>query len=679
VTAVTLHDLALRNVKKSLRDYAVYFLTLTFGVCLFYIFNSLESQGAMMELTSGQSASLRLIDRIMGYLSAFIACILGFLIIYANHFLIRRRKKEFGVYLMLGLERGQVSRMLVMETVFVGCIALITGLVLGTGISQAMALVTARLLGADISSLRFVFAPAALRDTVIYFSLTFILVLIFNVVLVRRQSLIDLINAQRKNESFKTSRLSWSALFFALSLLCLGTAYSLILENGLLSSRIVLSSSVTLGVLGTFLFFFSLSGFFLNLLQRRPSVYLRNLNLFVLRQINSKINTAYVSISCVCLMLFVSVCTLSSGMGVAEAIAADMRRGTPFDASFSVSAPEDAAAASDHAGVDLIRALREQGADLDAFAGDYLAWRYYDPGVTITLEVFGQPIATDLYGVKLSDYNAVLSRQGVAPITLAADEYALNSNIANTLPDLLRDYVRSGAVIELAGADLRTGPDRLYAHTLATSANWDAKPFLVVPDDWLADRPVRSDVLNIDYPDDGGGYEALCQRALTQLRVYGDDGTPLPQLLETRAQVLETSNAVITVIAYLAIYLGVVFLIASASALAIAQLSETSDNISRYGLLRQIGAEATMINRALFAQILIYFGAPLSLALVHAMVGIHATGKLVYLLGAMNIWTSSLITALVIVLIYGGYFWATYSSSRNMIQREYVLQRRRSI
>ena len=105
--------LAFQNVKKSMKDYTVYFLTLTFGVCLFYVFNSIDSQQAMLDVSSRQEDMLKLLTQMMGYVSVFISVLLAFLIIYANRFLIKRRKKELGLYMILGMPKGKISRLVI--------------------------------------------------------------------------------------------------------------------------------------------------------------------------------------------------------------------------------------------------------------------------------------------------------------------------------------------------------------------------------------------------------------------------------------------------------------------------------------------------------------------------------------------------------------------------------------
>ncbi|MDR2132845.1 MAG: FtsX-like permease family protein [Clostridiales Family XIII bacterium] len=660
--------LALGNVRKSLRDYLIYFMTLSFGVCIFYAFNSIDSQQAVMEMTGSQMAALRLISRIMNTFSVFVSVILAFLILYANGFLIKRRKKEFGLYIILGMEKWMTARILLFETLFVGLLSLFAGLFLGVFLSQGMAVVTARLLGAGIGSFSFVFSFSALVKTMGYFGLAFVLALLFNIEMVRRQKLIDLLYAAKKNESFKPPRPGLSILIFILSLCCIGLSYKLILNNGLISSQGILTVCTVLGGAGTFLFFFSLSGFFLKLVQQNRGLYLKGLNMFVLRQIAGKINTAYVTMTLVCLMLFVSICTLSSGMGLADALAAELRGNTPFDATFFVRA-SDESPESAYAGVDLLAIARERG--FDPGEGTYAAVRAYAADSPVALLAEGAEKTVYPEFMKLSDFNKVLELQGIDPIFLGADEYALNSGVRNERWQGMLAAYEEGGALELAGKRLRAAADGLYAYTTEVSSIKDYTIVAVVPDELLSDAPIKRDILHMNYPPGDGDCEKRCVSALLGFAPEGFEGS-----LETKARMMEYSHSTTTTIAYLAIYLGVVSLLMAATVLAIGQLSEAGDNVDRYGLLRKIGVEDRMIDTALFAQILICFGVPALPALAHAAVGIRAASKFVDIFGEMNILGSSLVAAFGIVVIYCAYFFATYAGSKRIVNKEYAHQRR---
>ncbi|MDR2162414.1 MAG: ABC transporter permease, partial [Clostridiales Family XIII bacterium] len=656
----------------------IYFLTLTFGVCVFYIFNALESQEAMMKVSSSQAAIFKELSNIMGGVSVFISIILGFLILYANRFLIRRRKKEFGVYMTLGMEKGAISRILIAETAFVGLISLVTGLAAGVLLSQGMSVLTAKLMEAPIDKFRFIFSPEALVKTVVCFGIIFLFVLIFNTVAVGKQRLIDLLYAGRKNESVRaTASTPLSALAFVAAIGCIFYAYTTLLGGkvGEFLDGSILPKVVAVGAVGTFLFFLSLSGIFMNLIPKSRKLYLKGLNMFVLRQIGSKINTTYISMTMVCLMLFISISTLSSGLGVSADIARELKKNAQFDVTISAHAKMDKNGEyiGEYGGLKLKPALKKQGIALDSFAQEYAAARQYDTGEVIPLKVkennVEQVVDTLIYAMKLSDYNDILKMEGISPISLAKGEYAVNYAVTNvSFKKAMDEYMEKGRSITINGEKLKTGPANFYGYTLEVRRNQDYDVTIVVDDALVKGLPPVRDIFNINYLQGDGDYDKLARDAAAALSA----GTGAESLAQTASDVRELSNSATVIVSYLAIYLGIVFLITAAAVLAIGQLSEVSDNIGRYSLLRKIGAETKMIHRSIFTQNLIYFGAPMLLAAIHATVGIAVVSRIVSAFDKGDIAKTSLLVAVAFLIIYGGYFLATYHGSKGILSRESV-------
>ncbi|MDR0347631.1 MAG: FtsX-like permease family protein [Coriobacteriales bacterium] len=681
-----LPKLALGNVKKSVRDYAIYFITIAFGVCIFYIFNSIESQQVMMDVTPGQQSALKLLSNFMNVFSVFISAALCFLIIYANSFLIKRRKKEFGIYLILGMEKGAISLVLVMETVLVGVAGLVAGLVLGLFVSQGMGLITARLLNSALSTYHFVFSSEAAIQTVIYFGLTFLLTLVFNVVTINKQKLIDLLNSARKNEQFTPPRFARSIALFIFALILLGITYYLVGLDLFFSNMAVFLSAVVLAVSGTFLFFFSLSGFFLRLIQQRKSLYLRNLNMFSLRQIASKIHTNYVSMTFVCLMLALAICTLSSGTGVAGSITKMQQANAPFDATvtFQQDAGKEEISFVPYERLDIEEMARKEGIDISAFAEKWVAISYYRSPVNLRATTpQGEVIEIPTKIMKLSDYNAVLAMQGEQPITLEAGTYALHANLpSDTWNKELIDFLQNKPTLDLGTATLVADSSRLLTAMDQTMQTRVERVEVIVPDEYVEKDgnlllPAIQTLLNINYRGDASDvhiYDTLLDEVFKGRAVLSSDGIDLGSIPATRTDVLQVGNSAVTIVAYIALYLGMVFLLASAALLAIAQLSEASDNISRYRMLAKIGTDSKMLHGALFGQIAIYFGVPMFLAVIHSIVGISALSVIFAAVRDEDILGGSLIAALVIIAVYGGYFLATYIGSKGILNREAINQ-----
>jgi putative ABC transport system permease protein len=295
------------------------------GVALFYIFNSIGSQGAMMKLSKKELWALMGIDDIMSGLSVFVSTVLGFLILYANAFLVRRRKKEFGIYMLLGMKKFKISAILITETVLVGILSLAAGCAVGIFLSQWFAVITAKMLGISITGFTFVFSPAALVKCFGYFGLSFFVVMLFNTFIINKQKIINLIYASKKRITLSMPNIVISSILFIISVCILGYAYHIMLTTGIIAffeerERAAQSLSIILGITGTFLFFYSLSGFVLRLISKLKGIYFRDLNIFTLKQIDSKIHRAYISMSFVCLMMFLAISAISVGSSLSEGI-----------------------------------------------------------------------------------------------------------------------------------------------------------------------------------------------------------------------------------------------------------------------------------------------------------------------------------------------------------------------
>ncbi|XOQ49589.1 MAG: Bacitracin export permease protein BceB [Eubacteriales bacterium] len=663
--------LALKNVTKSIRDYTVYFLTMAFGVCLFYMFNAIDSQTAMLQLTKSQYDSIKALAQAIAYVSVFISVILGFLIVYANQFLIKRRKKELGIYMTLGMEKGKISKMIVFETLLIGLFALVTGLIVGVFASQGLSVVTAKLFEANLKAFVFTFSINAFYKTLLYFGIIFLIVMIFNTVSISKLKLIDLLLAGKKNETLKIKKLSVSVFVFFLSVICLGIAYYLINKNGMLLFDSMFAASIILGSLGTLLFFFSLSGFLLRVVQMNRGLYFKNLNMFILRQINSKINTTFLSMSVICIMLLITIGTLSTGMGLANVLTRNLKDTTPYDISLLCFLNEDRPGF-----VSIAENLKKEKVDLNQYVRGYTQVNEYVSDIQYK-EIYDMDKIPEYYRdslrfrefpvtiLSVSDYNNAAVLQGKPVITLKPGEFAVNCNISQLVP-AIESFLNTTGKVKLNGTELAYAKNGVQTLCVFTTSSPQDPGTLIVPDNLVEGLKVQRVELNAQYK------KGMNEQEFTQLlksKCKSDTDWPFDEMF-TKTDMYENASGLRTIVSYLAIYIGLVFLITSAAVLALQQLSEASDNTERYGLLRKLGAEEKMINRALLGQIGIYFFIPLSLALVHSAVGIHVANNAITLIGHLDILGNILFTAAVFLLIYGGYFLATYFGSKNMIRQK---------
>uniref|UniRef100_UPI00326005DD FtsX-like permease family protein n=1 Tax=Clostridium sp. NkU-1 TaxID=1095009 RepID=UPI00326005DD len=212
-----------------------------------------------------------------------------------------------GIYMTLGMSKGKISSIFVFETFLMGLLALIAGLVIGVFGSQFMSVFTAKIFEADMTAYKFIFSPDAAVKSILYFAVIFLTVIIFNTIAVSKYKLIDLIYGGRKNESFKIRSTRVAVLVFLVSIVFLGTAYALILTNGIININHIFLCSIILGTVGSLLFFFSLSGILTKLVQSNKKLYYKGLTMFVTRQLTSKINTNFISISVVSIVLLLVI------------------------------------------------------------------------------------------------------------------------------------------------------------------------------------------------------------------------------------------------------------------------------------------------------------------------------------------------------------------------------------
>lgn len=664
--------IALNSVKKSFKDYTIYFLTLTFAVCIFYSFNSIESQKAMLDLTVSQKAYMKLFSSVISIASVFVSFILGALIIYANNFLIKKRKKEMGIYITLGMPKRKVSNILLLETVLIGIISLGIGLILGVVLSQGLSILTAKLFMGSMTSYQFAFSINAVLKTILYFGIIFLLVMIFNTVIISKYKLIDLLNSSKKNEKIKMRNPVISSIIFCLAVIFIVVAYIFVNKSGLDIQSTYFELSIVLGVIGTFLFFFGLSGIVLYVIQRSKNIYLKNLNIFIVRQISSKFNTNFLSMSLICLMLFITTVMLSSGLGFKNTMEQGVKKNTPFDASIEIYYSSDSVSQAN----ELTQVVNNQ---LSKYTNkSYIAqYQLNDvsmrkmllPYVPNTMKKAIDNSYNDYcMAVSISQYNKMRELEGQKPINLANNDVLVLSNVQK-FEGPINDFIKNNGKIDINGTEYKVQNDKAIEDSLYSSGMAINTITLVVPDKIVQNLIPYTGYININYT--GSNTEKKTQESnieaifdkLNREKPDGYIGNGY-----TRTQLYEQSLGLSAIVIYLSIYLGIVFLIASAAVLALQQLSEASDSINRYKALRKIGVTDKMINKSIFIQTLIYFGAPLALAIAHSIVAIYVVNDFISALGSINIIISALIILVFILLIYSGYFYATYTSYKRIIK-----------
>ena len=695
-----LFKLSIKNMKKSIKDYAIYFLTLVLGVAIFYMFNSLDSQQAMLQVSQSTREIIKLMIEMLGFVSVFVAVILGLLIVYANNFLINRRKKEFGIYMTLGMGKRQISKIILIETIFVGVISLAVGLIIGIFASQFMSILVAKMFEADMSEFQFVFSKDACIKTCIYFAVMYIAVMFFNTFTVSRYKLINLLNATKKNEKVKIKNPIISIIVFIIACAILGYAYyKVTVEATTLNSAQKWLEPISMGIIGTILVFWSLSGFVLQAIKMMKSIYLKNTNMFVLRQINNKINTTVISMSVICIMLFMTITILSSSLALRNTMQKDLLEMTPVDINLykTTNLPETymnyytgkevsyTKEQIEDSRITIQETLKNNEFDMNLlkdiveipiYVTEELSWRdFFKDNIQEVENLF--PFLA--YGtletiVKVSDYNRIADVYGLEQYELEDNEYMVICDFDNMIK-MRNMALANGNQITISGEQYVPKYNECKSGYINMSTSHTNTGIILVPDNCNLTESMKEQTLLV------ANYNADTEEEKEKIEeIFVNKDSILGQNLNekqielegmTKIQIIQSSVGLATIITFIAIYLGIIFLIASAAILALKQLTESSDNKQRYTVLRKIGCDEKMINKALFRQIGIFFGLPLILAIIHSLFGIRFV--LTIMSGVANeqdLLPSVIATVLIMGVIYGAYFMATYLGSKTIIKEE---------
>lgn len=690
--------LALKNIKRSFKDYAIYFFTLVLGVAIFYVFNAIESQTAMLNINKSMHAIVDMMTTTLSGVSFFVAIVLGFLILYASRFLIKRRNKEFGLYMTLGMSKRKISGVLLIETFIIGLVSLAVGLLVGVVISQFTSVLVANLFEADLTNFTFVFSASACIKTMICFALIYLVVMIFNTVNISRQKLINLLSSARQSEKIKVKNPWLCTVIFLIAVAMLAWAYYAVtagVEEVLMEDVNMVYLILVTGAVATFLLFWSLSGLLLRIFMSWKQVYYRKLNSFTLRQFSSKINTTVLSMTMICLMLFVTICVFSSAMSIRNSINETARQSMPADVEFTeayrVNNEDDSMTVTinqqgmaQELGVKDF--YRSEGVDIDSLFSDYVEYTTYVIPSWSLRDSLGEAI-DDIEAqfpmiyydqsetlIRQSDYNALARIYGNPEVDLAKDEYAVLANYENMVTMRNRGLATK-PTIKVFGQTLKPKYDKcLIGKYEFTATSNDNSGLIIVPDEFKITGENYYTTRAIAKYKPGQDSREV-DRILEDTWSRGLDGEKAKEVkfwVETRQSVIDDGIGLGAMVTFIGLYLGMIFLISSAAVLALKELSESSDNRQKFTMLRKIGASEKMLNRALFWQIAIFFGFPLLIAIIHSVFGIIFCGFILNTFGNMNLIQPIFLTALLIVVIYGGYFLITYFCSKNIIREHRV-------
>lgn len=676
-----LFRMSLQNIRRSIKDYAIYFFTLIIGISIFYVFNAIGGQAAMMSVSASRNDVVGLLKSAISSVSVFVAIVLALLIVFASRFLMKRRNKEFALYMMLGMGKRKISAILIMESLIVGAGSLLVGLLVGVAASQLMSALVAGLFEADMAAYKLSVSGDALILTIICFAVMYLVVMLLNGVIMTRMKLIDLMQSGKKSEKVSMKNPYVCIAVFLVSCVALGWSYYQVAYSFSSLSRAKLMTSIVLGSVTTFLIFWSISGLMLRIVMSLKKTYFKSLNAFTFRQISSKINTMVFSMTIICLMLFVTICTLAAAFSVRNAMNKNLKELCPADVQIGFTYTGSTDGNGEETKLELL--YKECGEDIKKNIKEYNRLKVYSDE-SFTMRDFLSSAAAEFEKenefiwidgvesvVKLSEYNGLRTLYGQKPLELDEDEYILVCNYVNFKS--IRDYVLSlGESITVFGHTLKPKYDKTIDGFIEIGSQAMNGGIFVIPDEVVDESKVHTEYFTGNYNEtekevrariDEEAYEAY-ERVMTHA---ADSEAPGYFIITTKSEVFDAAVGIGAILTFLGLYIGIVFLIASGAILALKELSESVDSISRYEMLRKIGADESAINRSLLRQTGIFFLLPLMLAAIHSFFGMKFAVRVLEVIGTEGIAGSILSTSIILAIIYGGYFAVTYFNSKSII------------
>lgn len=680
-----LAKLSLRNIQRSFKDYTIYFFTLILGIAVFYMFNSIEDQTIMMQVSSVTQDVIKMMITILSGVSILVSLILGFLIIYATRFLMKRRHKEFAVYMTLGMSKHQISMIILCETILIGLISLIFGLIIGIALSQLMSIFVAGMFEADMTDFEFVFSKAAMLKTILYFAIIYVIVMIFNVFFISKQELITLLTSHCRNENIKMKNIGVCFIVFVIAIGMLVYAYYLVTAGVKTLSDSTVLIPIGLGMIATFMIFYSVSGFALKIFMAKKSTYYKNLNVFTMRQFSSQMNTTVFSMGIICLMLFMTICVLSSSLSFKNAITTQLKENTPVDIYMSKKWDLDIQQSNeqsynqeeiDYSHLDMNETLEKLHFSINDDLKDVLTFdTYATDDLTMeqtlgsvyqsaheqspTLEYDAQEMI-----VRISDYNEVAKKYGLQTYHLNHDQYMIIGNF-KSMTQIRDKALKIKTPILLLGKTYYPKYKSCQdGYVIMKSSGSNSNGGIIIVPDQAVNPTIRSQNIMI------ANYQAHDKIGKQEIenKILDLDNQNAHIEISSKIALYEKSVGVGTMVTFIAIYLGIIFLISSAAILALKQLSDSADNKQKYQMLRKIGVDERMLNKALLTQIGLFFIAPLVLAMIHSFFGIKFCEYMLQTFVKESLLIPIILTALFIVFVYGGYLLITYYCSKQMIK-----------
>ncbi len=682
-----LGKLSFRNAKRQAKDYCIYFITVIISVALMFSFNSIATSNDISELSSYMASFSKAISGI----SILIVLVMAWLINYCMRFMLEKRSKEFGTYQILGIEKKSISNIFTLENIMIGGIAFIIGIALGTFIYQILTSIIMNLFNQPYQ-IEISFNIKAVGMTGIYFFGIFALVLLNCRRKIKKTKVYDLLYANKKNENNIIKNAKGNIILFIVSIVLLVGA--ILINNNEFSNSSNMEGrnifiAIIMLILGIYLFYISISSFIVKRYLNNKSRKYKKDNMFLYRNLTSKINTMSLSLGTIALMFTIILIGGNVALLMNNMINNEIEMGYPYEIMISTA--------------DGDFSKYKEYIEKNTKVKDMYEYRLYNIkgiGLSTAFEKtpFKGAIDKEIDSVlSLTTYNKLREILGYEKVDLQDDEIIINC--LKTAKGGLEKYTKENDKTKIVGKDVKI--KEIRSENIAQVGFNGSYYAIIVPDSLipliekedqrLRDKNDNNSTIVTEQEDgtdkiyyldfaynfvattenmtDEKFYKELSNYIIKQEReiageVNGEEQNYNIEIslanVQTKGERMSQTKSFYTIMSFLAFYVALIFVMATATLLAIQQLSDSEKYKYRYELLRKLGVDELQINRTIFKQLLFYFAIPMVLPVMISIPVILGVGQIFTVAVTMEEILKNIGIILgMFILVYGIYFIAT--------------------
>ncbi len=653
-----LSKLAKRNAKRSIRDYAIYLITVIFSFSLIFAFNLISNSKEVLELNS----IMENFKIAMYFASVFIVLVVCFLINYTTKFMFQKRSKEFGTYELLGIRKKEISNMFTLENIFLGFIALLVAIPIGYIISEVMALIVTNIFEIP-HFIKIDFNLTSILLLGIYFILIYVFVLFLARRRIKKMKIYDLLYLDKQNEKQISKRNSLRNITFILSL-GIGI-FALILfdrqfvQVGVDPSFAKIMIAIILIIISIYGVTLTLADFILNFILKRKKLKYKGDNLFIARTFSSKIKSMSFTVGTISVLITLTLVALNISNLFKGMFLYQIDLASPYDITMEFD-NEDANK--------FIEFIQEYYTIEEKLI--YNTYKNKNGSILNSLE--NKIWRNQDRVVKLSDYNKLLEMKGSKPIILNDDEYYLNTT--KEFKDYLSDITDLKDITLSNGITLRQKEVVSEGYTYSWGSGYGY--ITVVPDSAIKDLDVLSSHLvvnTIEKTTEEFAHKLmeLYSPTICNKNDYGYEICYNLGDIEVRGENEATNKGFITITSFICFYLALIFTAVVGTILAIQSLSDSTKYKYRYQVLSKLGVRDSKLHKTIFKQLMIFFIFPLIYPIIVSFCTIASMNK-IFKIALTNdfVYLGYFFVGLAIFLvIYIIYFGATYFGFKRNIDK----------